>query len=84
MITMDLRDRFEYKIGSDWSVHEVLCIKCPKCGKDTIEVITYQDMTLFYHEAEIGTQLVNSCTIHKGTHIQPREEPFFEVLPMRF
>lgn len=66
MITMNLQDRTEYKIGDDWSCHEVLVVQCPKCGRDTIEVITYADMTLYYHEAEFNNQLVNSCTVYKG------------------
>lgn len=71
MITIDLLDRTEYKIGDDWSVQEILCIQCPKCGNDTIEVITYADMTLYYHEAEFDRQMVNSCTVYKGGEAIP-------------
>lgn len=49
MIIVDLEDRVEYKISEDWSVRELICVECPKCDKTTVEVITYPDMTLYYH-----------------------------------
>lgn len=83
MIEMDLLDRTEYNVGGDWSVRELLCIECPKCGTETVEVITYPDMTLYYHTDD-GPNLT-LCTILKGTEqIAIREIPWFKVQPMHF
>jgi len=84
MIETDLLDRYEYKIGDDWSVREVLCIKCPLCGVETVEIITYPDMTLYYHAAKVGPNL-SLCTVLKGAEqIVKRLEPWFEAVPMTF
>lgn len=84
MIEMDLVDRIEYCIGGDWSVNELLCIKCPKCGMETVEVITYPDMTLYYHDGG-EPNLLTLCTIHKGAeHLTIREIPWFRVQPTAF
>lgn len=66
MIQCDLNDRFEYCIGDDWSVHEILCVECPACGRETLEIITYQDLTLYYHPAEGLDQVVTPCTVYRG------------------
>jgi len=84
MIQVDLLDRIAYCIGGEWCVHEIICMKCPKCGKDTIEVITYPDMTLHYHSIGNGPQMT-VCVAGKGTYrIPSRLEPWFKVQPMAF
>ena len=85
MIARDLLDRVEYHIGDDWSVHEILCVTCPKCGMETIETITYEESTLYYHDAVFGEDTINVCTVNKDEEpIPTRLEPFFEVMPMNF
>lgn len=84
MIQTDLVDRIEYKIDDSRCVHEIICVRCPKCGKDTVETITYQDMTLYYHAKGDGPQL-ELCVAGKGAYrIPKRLEPFFEAQPMIF
>ena len=84
MIQVDLLDRIAYRIGGEWCVHEILCIVCPKCGQTTIEVITYPDMTIYYHTKDDGPKM-ELCTVGKGTYRIPRRlEPFFEAQPMAF
>lgn len=84
MIQTDLVDRIEYGIGGEWCVHEILSIKCPKCGRMTIEVITYPEMTLHYHTTGDGDKMT-ICTVGKGAYrIPARQEPYFEAVPMAF
>jgi hypothetical protein len=84
MIHMNLQDRNEYKIGDDWSVHEIIVVMCAKCKKDTIEVMTYQDMTLYYHEAGARGK-IRSCTVHRGTgKISNRLVPYIEQFGTMF
>jgi len=85
MVNVDLVDRHEYCIGGDWSVHEIIVMKCPVCGADTVEAITYQDMTLFYHCVEPDTDLLNTCTEDRAEqHITREEMPFFRIVPANF
>lgn len=84
MIETDLLDRVEYNIGGDWCVHEILSVPCPKCGAETVEVITYPDMTLYYHNQGSGPKM-RVCTVGKGTYrIPKRLEPWFKAQPMNF
>ncbi len=84
MIQIELPDRTHYRIGGEWCVHEILSMKCPKCGDDTVEVITYPNMTLYYHSIGNGPKL-RTCVVGKGTYrIPKRLEPFFEAQPMAF
>ncbi len=84
MIQADLVDRIEYRIGGEWCVHEIVCIVCPKCGQTTVEIITYHDVTLYYHTIESGPKST-VCTVGKGTYRIPRRlEPWFEAQPMAF
>ena len=84
MIQADLVDRIEYGIDGSWCVHEIICVRCPKCGKDTVETITYPDMTLHYHDLGDGDKL-GLCVVGKGAfRISTREEPWFDAMPMSF
>ena len=85
MIQVDLLDRTAYCIGGEWCVHEILCIVCPKCGQTTVEIITYPEMTLYYHTYSGGGPKIELCTVGKGTYRVPRRlQPWFEAQPLAF
>ena len=84
MIEIDKVDRIERKIAKDWSCDELINVTCPVCGEGTDTVITYPDMTLYWHRIK-GTEIVNSCTVKKGTEpMSERLEVFFEAVPLHF
>lgn len=84
MIQADLKDRTEYGIDGNWCVHEIISVCCPKCKLDTVETITYPEMTLYYHDLGAGEQL-GLCVVGKGAgRIPAKLEPFFEAQPMSF
>lgn len=84
MIEIDKLDRIERSIGGDWSCDEFICVTCPKCGEETDSVMTYPDMTLYWHSLP-GTEIVFACTINKGAEpITYDLEPFFEAVPEHF
>lgn len=79
MIQADLLDRTEYKIGEDWSVHEIMCVCCPKCGLETVETHTYREMTLYYHTIDGGDKL-GLCVV--GNIQEPLEDAFVPLIDL--
>jgi hypothetical protein len=70
MIEIQYVDRVEYHIGSDWSVHEILCVTCPRCGHETTDTLTYPDCVMYYHDTRCCIKMYD----------EPIEEEYARIL----
>lgn len=84
MITVNLVDRLEWRIGGIWCVQEMITGTCQLCNLPYDEVITYQDEMIYYHYINGGPEM-SICRLHSiGELLPDRLYPYRKyILPER-